>query len=187
MRSLACLLAVSAIACAAGPRRARPDRMLIGAHARHFAAPTRSDVAFRDSNPPPREMTVGHEAVGATAQFTAGVRDNLYVGGELEGGMLDTPGSSTAASYGVAGIDLPFAAGSIGGELASGWRTVRYSTETDDYAKIVIEPRVRAQVWLSDQVSLAATGGMTLSDQRVWMAGVSIGVHSFAFSNWKRD
>ncbi len=165
-------------------RERRPARMFLGANARHFSAPTSSEVAFRDRTPP-REMTVSHEAVAATAQFTMGMRHRTYIGGELETGMLDVAGSSTAGAYGVFGIDLPFSGGSIGGEVASGWRAVRYSTDTEDISKIVLEPRVRAQVWLSELVTLAVTAGTTLSEQSVWMAGVSIGIHSYSFNHWK--
>jgi hypothetical protein len=187
IRSIALVLAVFAVGCAFDPaRERRPARMMIGANARHFQAPIRSgDVAFRDSMPPPREMTVGHEAVAGSVQFTQGMRHHTYIGGELEAGALDEPGSSTAGAYVVSGIDLPCAAGSLGGELASGWRSVRYSNDTDDVSKIVFEPRLRAQVWLSEYITLAATGGMTLSEQQVFMAGVSIGIHSWSFGKWK--
>jgi len=180
--------ALGTTGCAFDPARdRRPARILIGANARHFQAPIRnSEVAFRDSNPPSREMTVAHEAASATAQFTMGMRHRMYLGGELEAGVLDEAGSSTAGAYGVFGLDLPFAAGSFGGELASGWRTVRYSTESADFSKLVVEPRLRASVWLSELVTLAATAGMTLGDQAVWMAGVSVGIHSSPFGRWSR-
>lgn len=185
---LVAVLAGIATGCAFDPaRERRPARMMLGANARHFAAPTSAEVAFRDTTPPPREMTVSHEAVAATAQFTMGMRHHTYVGGELEAGALDEPGSSTAGAYGVFGIDLPFSGGSFGGEVASGWRGVRYSTDTDDISKMILEPRLRAQVWLSELVTLAVTAGTTLGEQRVWMAGISIGIHSYSFGNWKPE
>ena len=128
----------------------------------------------------------GTQAVAATAQFTLGMRHRTYVGGELETGALDSRGSSTAGVYGVFGVDLPFAAGALGAELASGWRSVRYSTDTDDISNLVVEPRLRASVWLSEQTTLSVTGGMTLDDRPVFMAGVSIGIHSNDFGAWKK-
>jgi len=186
-RLLALTLVVTALGCALDPARdKRPSRALIGANARHFQAPIkRSQVAFRDTNPPAKEMTVDHEAVSATAQFTMSMRHRTYAGGELEAGVLEGAGSSTAGMYGVFGVELPFAGGALGGELASGWRTVRYSMEGADFSKVVIEPRLRASVWLSEFVTLAATGGLTLGEQSVWMAGVSIGVHSSPFGRWR--
>lgn len=181
------ILLVLLSACVLDPsRHKRPARLQIGANARHFAAPMTSRVAFRDSTPPPKVMTESHEAIAATAQFTMGMRHHAYVGGELETGALDSPGSSTAGAYGVLGIDLPFAAGALGAELASGWRSVRYSTDTDDITSLVIEPRVRASVWLSEQTSLAVTGGMTLDDKPVFMAGVMFGIHSTEFGAWTK-
>lgn len=179
------LVGATLVGCAFDPyRNKRPARLLLGANARHFAAPLRSEVAFRDTTPPAKEMTVPHEAAAATAQFTMGMRHDLYIGGELEAGMLDEPGSSLGAAYGVFGYDHRFAAGSIGAELATGWRSVRYSTDAEDLSKTIVEPRLRAQVWLSEYATLAATGGFTLGDQAVWMAGVSIGLHSSSFGAW---
>ncbi len=174
-------------ACVFDPsRNKRPARLQLGANARHFSAPMSSAVAFRDSTPPPKVMTESYEAVAATAQFTLGMRHRTYVGGELETGALDSRGSSTAGVYGVFGVDLPFAAGALGAELASGWRSVRYSTDTDDISNLVVEPRLRASVWLSEQTTLSVTGGMTLDDRPVFMAGVSIGIHSNDFGAWKK-
>lgn len=185
MKSILLILLVSQSACAFDPgRHKRPARLLIGANARHYAAPAGSQVAFRNATPPPKVMTESHEAVGATAQFTLGMRHRTYIGGELEAGSLDSRGSSTAGAYGVLGIDLPFAAGAFSAEVASGWRSVRYSTETDELTSLVIEPRLRASVWLSPQTSLAVTGGMTLDDQPVYMAGVMFGIHSNLFNTF---
>lgn len=174
-------------ACVLDPsRHKRPARMQVGATARHFAAPAGSDVAFRDSMPPPKVMTESHEAVAASLQFTQGLRHHLYLGGELEAGALDSRGSSTAAGYGVFGLDLPFAAGTVGAEVATGFRSVRYSTDTDDLTNFVVEPRLRASVWTSEQTSLAVVGGMTLDDQPVFMAGVMFGIHSNALDSFGR-
>jgi hypothetical protein len=184
------LLAAAVTGCALDPHRHdRRTRLLLGANTRHFQAPiSNGNVAFRDTAPPPAVMTTSHEAVAATANFTVNALSRrTYVGGELEAGMLTQRGSSTGAAYGIFGYDHPLSigrpgsaipGGSFGAELATGWRTVRYSIETDDYAKIVVEPRLRAQVWLSEYISLAATAGMTVGEQAVFMGGISVGVHS---------
>ncbi len=184
---LASLLAGFATGCAFDPHRhKRPARFLVGANARHFSAPMSSQVAFRNATPPPKVMTQSHEAIAATAQFTMGMRHHTYLGGELETGALDSSGSSTAGAYGVLGMELPFAAGALGAELASGWRSVRYSTNTEDFTSVVIEPRVRASVWLSEQTTLSVTGGMTLDDKPVYMAGVMFGIYSSSLGAWSR-
>ena len=77
-------------------RNKRPARLQLGANARHFSAPMSSEVAFRNSTPPPKVMTESHEAVAATAQFRMGRRHRTYIGGELGTGALDSAGSSTA-------------------------------------------------------------------------------------------
>lgn len=196
MTRIAILVALACSACVLDPsRHKRPSRMQIGANARHFTAPMGSgpesrlidqQVAFRTSNPPPKEMTTSHQAASISGQFTQGMRHGLYLGGELEAGMLDVAGSSTAGAYGIFGFEHMFAAGSIGGELASGWRSVRYTTDADDLSTLVVEPRVRASVWLGEQTSLAVTGGMTLDDRPAFVAGVSIGIHQNPFDKFGR-
>lgn len=185
IRALALAWAVTSVACAFDPNRhRRPARLLLGANTRHFTAPDGANVAFRDTTP--SVMTSSHESVAATAQFTLGASHRTYFGGELETGFLDIAGSSTAGAYAVFGIDHPLSsAASIGAEVAGGWRTVRYSIDTPDVDKAILEPRVRAQVWLSELVTLAVTGGMTLGSQSVFMGGVSIGIHSTEFGAYK--
>ncbi|MBA2542387.1 MAG: hypothetical protein H0V17_22285 [Deltaproteobacteria bacterium] len=185
IKALAVALALTSVACAFDPNRhRRPARLLLGANTRHFTAPSGSNVAFRDTTP--TVMTSSHESIGGTAQFTLGASHHTYFGGELETGFLNGPGSSTAGAYGVFGIDHPLSsAAMVGAELAGGWRTVRYSIDTPDVDKMVLEPRVRAQVWLSEFVTLAATGGMTLGEQSVFMGGISIGIHSTELGVYK--
>jgi hypothetical protein len=156
-----------------------PARLTIGAATRRFAAPVDNDSAtFRQSPPPAPELTVPHESVLATVGFTMASKYGTYAGGEIETGVLDSPGSSAAGMYGVFGVRRAIEAGYFAAELASGWRSVRYSLDTEPVGKLVAEPRLRADVWLGPQFTLGATLGLTLGDQTVWMAGVSLGVHS---------
>jgi hypothetical protein len=162
-----------------------PTRLTLGAATRHFDSPIdpKSAAALRQSTPTPpvAALTTPHDSVMGTVGFTMASRYGTYAGGEIETGVLDTPGSSTAGIYGVAGARLSLDRVYLAGEIASGWRTVRYSLDTTDVGKMVIEPRVRADMWLGPQFTLGATAGLTLGDQTVWMIGASLGIHSHDF------
>lgn len=159
--------------------------MHFGAGARHFGAAT-GTTEFRTTTDPPREMMTSHEAVMGTLGFTMSGAYGLYAGGEAEAGMLDVPGSNAAAAYGIFGIGREVGGVTLGGELAAGYRTIRYSVDSDDYGKLVAEPRGRAEVWLGPQVTLGATAGLTVGEQMVWMAGFYIGVHSHEHDRFGR-
>jgi len=176
-------LGLAATACVFdGHAHDRPARMHIGATSRHFAAPAGEPQAFRNTTPPPPTvLTTSHDAALFDVQFAMRANRYVYAGGEVETGVLDDPGSSTAAVYGVLGAELPLHGAAIAAELASGYRTVRYSTDTEDLGKLVVEPRLSAHVWMSPRLTLETTGGLTLGDQRVWMVGAYLGVHSHDF------
>jgi len=161
--------------------------MQLGAQARHFPAGQQFPFAsFKATETPTMKTTEAHEAFLASFGLTMGMRSNMYVGGELEAGALETRGSSAAGGYAVFGMQLPFGRSSLAGELAGGYRTVRFGVETEDLERAVVEPRVRGEVWLGPRVTLSASAGWTIGDQSIWMAGASIGIHQSDYDEWKR-
>jgi hypothetical protein len=182
-------LAIVLSGCAYSSYKDRPARFNVGVTTRQIATPTTGDanqVAFRtrpSSTPPTSETadTETHKAIMGSAQFTMQTAWHTYLGGEVEAGVLDTTGSSAAGMYGVGGIESPLGFGKIGAELAAGYRTMRYSTQSEDIGKYLVEPRLKAELWISDQFTFGATLGGTLEDHPVWMAGIYLGVHSHAF------
>jgi len=122
---------------------------------------------------------VSSKAVAGNAQFTSELNRNVLVGGELEFGALETRGSSYGAAYGIFGLQHLMTGGSIGAEIAGGYRTMRFYGE-DDINDLVLEPRLRAQFRVASQFTFGAVAGTTLGEQ-TWMAGFYLGVHSHRY------
>jgi hypothetical protein len=95
---------------------------------------------------------------------------------KIETGVLDTPARVPRKSvFGIATDSIA--------PLAAGARPAGEPVRLDapDTGKLVAEPRLRADMWLGPQFTLGATAGVTLSDQNVWMVGLSLGIHSHEF------
>lgn len=167
-------------------RHTRPARLEIGANTRGFsAAPAAArspDVAAIESagasgggGEPARQQFA---AVSGSVQFTMGMAHRTYLGGELEAGALDERGSNLAAGYGVFGVEQPVQAGTLGVELAGGYRSIRHNLDDGADGHAVLEPRLRGQLWLGAQVTLGAIAGASIGDGLGWVAGIQLGVHS---------
>ncbi len=149
----------------------------IGFNVRQFAATPGEMTAFRgQASEPAIEAGVARTF---SLRFTRRFRHGFWLGGEAETGVLAEPGSNLAGAYGVAGVrGMLGTRVALAVELAAGPRWVRYASELDDVAKVIAEPRVRAEVWVHPQWTLGGAIGSTLGGGDVWMAGVYVGVHS---------
>ena len=167
--------------CVVDPyRQDRPIRMLVGANARDITN-SENGATFRTaSGETPESKHASHGAGTGDVQFTVKYRV-LLVGAEVETGRLGTDGSNFAGAYGVLGAEHKMSSSSIGVELVSGWRGLRYKGDTDDVNSFVTEPRVRGQIQISDQLTFGAVAGATLGELGSWMAGAYIGFHSRSF------
>ena len=123
-------------------------------------------------------------AVTGSAQFTMALRSHAYLGGEVEAGSLGTVGSNFAGAYGIGGFEESGRRGSLALELAIGARQLSFDVTSPSVTTTIIEPRLRAQVWLSDQFTLGAAIGADPGDH-AWMAGLSLSVYSTMFNSWK--
>jgi hypothetical protein len=181
-RALALALLVVA-ACAFDPQRAiRPARFTVGMNAQRITpAPDPTTVTARTTDGGSAPPSASSNAVAMSGQFTMSTRDHLYLGGEVEAGRLADPGSNLAGAYGIMGAEGVSHVGSLGVELATGWRGVRYTIDSNEVNDAIVQPRVRGQLWVSPQVTLGAAAGATLVGDRGWMAGVYLGVHSSLF------
>jgi len=178
--TLLVLAALSSTVASAERRREPPVEFEVGFNNRQFAALPGEMTAFRGPIADPAvQANVAHTV---SLRFTTATRRGVFLGGEAETGVLATPGSNLAGAYGVAGVR-----GRIGeriavaAELAAGGRWIRYGDKYDDVARLVGEPRVRAEVWLHPQWTLGGAIGSTLGARDVWMVGVYVGVHSLPF------
>ena len=175
-------------ACAFDPARdIRPARFTVGMNAQHIATPAPDPTTFtaRTTDGGSAQPSASSNAVAMSAQFTMATRDRLYLGGEVEAGRLAEPGSNLAGAYGILGAEGASHFGSLGVELATGWRGVRYTIDSNEVNDAIVQPRVRGQLWVSPQVTLGAAAGATLVGDRGWMAGVYLGVHSSLFGTFR--
>jgi hypothetical protein len=155
----------------------------VGVNTRHFAAVPGDDIAFRSSTGDTDSSLPAGEAVTTSIRFTGKARYNTFFGVEGEvGEMIGYSTSNIAGAYGVAGARGELGRLRVAAELVAGRRWVRYEiVGKSDPSVMMMEPRVRADLWLSPRLTLGGAVGATLGDRRVWMAGFYIGLHSADF------
>jgi hypothetical protein len=191
MKQLIVAIAVLGGGCVMDRQAAdRPAHFQVGINTRqlapHASAPSDPNIALRSTQPtePAGADDSRITSTTGTVQFTMATRYHTYLGAEAESGYLGKSGSNFAGAYGILGVEQSGRYGSIAAEVAAGVRDLRYGFASPDVTSGVIEPRVRAQLWLSDQFALGAALGTDLGDH-AWMAGLSLGVYSNAFNVWK--
>ncbi len=90
------------------------------------------------------------------------------------------------------GARATFGLGALGAELAGGLRMVSYgfdsqylscATTTSVLARAAVaEARVRGELWLGPWIAAGVTVGTSVLEQRAWMGGVYLGIHTRAFN-----
>ncbi len=167
-------------------REDRPARVRFGVTTHRLSSETGDSlVAARSGEPMPTSTKAGPStAITGSAQFTMSFRGPVYLGVEAEGGAMTRSGSNYAGGYGVIGAESTSGIGSLAVELVAGRRWMRQDTESADVSSFAVEPRLRAQFWMTDQLTFGAAIGATPID-RSFMAGVFLGVHSSVFNSWK--
>lgn len=185
-RSLRC----AAVVVLAFPASAAADRgghgavqIEVGLNTRHFAAAAPSEVVFRSTTGESDPSLAEGTALTTSIRFTGHTRFNTFAGVEGEVGQLvGFPESNFAGAYGVLGTRGDLGRARLSAELVAGRRWVRYEIiGREDPTKLVAEPRVRADFFVSPSWTLGAAVGATLSERQVWMAGVYVGVHGLPF------
>ncbi len=175
---LVCLLASTAAA-----DDSRAFHFEVGVNTRHFT-PDRENVAFRTTtDPSPDPSLEGGNGMTMSLRFTGRTRYNTYLGVEGEAGkMIGLSESNIAGAYGVAGARGQLGRLRLAAELVAGKRWVRYEFGArSDPSAMIMEPRVRGDLWVASQFSIGGAVGSTLSDRAVWMAGLYITFHSNPF------
>ena len=166
---------------------------------------------FRAIGSPAGEASARETTVLSTLRVGFGLARGLYLAGELELGGVAQPAarveitptdaplaptiqptsSLTVGGLAVAGFHGALGGGTVGVELAGGVRSISYAYESHLLASTahaslsatspVLEPRVRAQGWLSPFVSVGAFAGASVLERGAWMAGVQLGFSSQPF------
>jgi hypothetical protein len=167
----------------------RPARLQLGAAVRQerVATSATGGVAARTITPGGSVGAVDTTAAtGATTgvlQFTMSAPYGAYLGGELESGTLGGPGSQLGGAYGVLGTEHGSSLGALSLEVALGPQWRRAGQDAADVTRFAVEPRARAQLWLTPQVTLGGVLGTSgpLGDGG-YMAGVYLGVYGTAYN-----
>jgi hypothetical protein len=165
----------------------RPARFNAGPTVRAFNVPVApsdgapTTTASRTIDEPDATQTDRLSAASVGLQFVMQTALHTYMGGEIEAGRLEAEGSNFSGAYWVIGGEHAGKLGSIGAELASGWRGIKPGYGADTENELVFEPRVRGQLWIAEQWTIGAAAGARLGGGGDWMAGVYLGVHSHAF------
>lgn len=163
----------------------RLARMQMGANMRHISMPmpepklgSRGALARTTSPTDPQPDAESSSGVTGSLQFTMRQVGNFYAGGEIEAGPFERPGSYFGGAYAVLGMEARSSSGSISVELMGGRQWLRYDFDAEDVPVTVFEPRARAQLALSPQVSLGAVIGAGLTGDAGWMSGIYLGFYS---------
>jgi len=155
----------------------------VGFNTRHFAAAhAAEDVAFRSTEEPDPSLDSG-TAVTGSVRFTGRTRYNTFLGVEAETGYLvGIDHSNLGGLYGLFGMRHDLGRLRIAAEIAAGRRWIRYAVAKEfDDSVIMVEPRVRGDLWLTPKLTLGGAVGATIGDRSVWMAGLYLGLHDFEF------
>lgn len=163
----------------------RLARVQLGVNSRQLSVQKPDDkpsYIARTTEPVPQPSNEqASSGVTGSLQFTMRYPRNnipIYMGAEVEAGPLENQGYLGGA-YGVVGAEAASGRGSLSVELSGGRRWLRSGLNEEDIPGWMLEPRVRAQLTLTPQVTVGGVlGANALPDERGWMAGVYIGMFS---------
>lgn len=172
--------------CVLDPWAVRPTRAQIGPQMRSINVPGPQPItgsvqstASTDPSAPARPVERS-AAASIDLQFTTRFAHQIYVGVEGEAGKASADDADIGGAYAIVGVERAAKVGSVGAELATGWRGLRVPN-SETINRFLLEPRVRGQIWIAEQWSLGGTVGAGFGNSIEWMAGVFLGLHSNAF------
>jgi hypothetical protein len=164
----------------------RLARVQLGVNSRQLTTQAPADkpsYLARTTTPTPQPTANTQDSSGVTGslQFTMRYPRNnipIYMGAEVEAGPLENQGYLGGA-YGVVGAEAASGRGSLSVELSGGRRWLRAGLNEEDIPGWALEPRVRAQLALTPQITVGGMlGANALPDDRGWVAGVYVGMFS---------
>lgn len=168
----------------------RLARVQLGVNSRQLSTPVAADKPRYNiarvtqpttTLPEPTPTEQASSGVTGSLQFTMRYPRNnvpIYMGAEVEAGPLENQGYLGGA-YGVIGAEASSGRGSLSVEMTGGRRWLRSELNAENVPSFMLEPRVRAQLTLTPQVTVGGViGANAMPDERGWMAGVYIGMFS---------
>lgn len=144
-------------------------------------------VAARSTEPPPSAVVGGADtSYTVLERLDIAMNSLMYVGLEFEisptTDATPVPGARTfaAGSQALFGLRGGSRRLKLGAEIAAGGRMVEIAfVDADD--ELVLEARVRGQLWLTPWVTIGGLYGTSLRDRGEWLAGIQLGVHTYSW------
>ena len=181
---------VLAIVVVSSPVRAEPDEgsvsrdepyvaVSFGLTIRHLPRSAAASTASRSTSPTPVAPAGSDTSYSFVQQYAAATTRHSYFGVEVEispnpdEGPEPDPGRMAAGAHGVFGIMAGTQHLRLGADIAGGLRLF----ENDD-EKLVLETRVRGDLWITPWVTVGAAVGTSLVDRGDWVTAIYIGMHT---------
>jgi hypothetical protein len=166
-----------------------PDMFVqVGMNIRHFTggAPL---AAARTTSPVRMPTDTGNDALMFDERIGYPLSTGIYLAFDFELGNFANSESNKAndrdfvldglLSLGARGGLGPF---SLGAELAGGVMQSSFPRQTNEETDGIIEARGRAELWLAPWFTVGGAVGASLLDRGDWMAGLYLGVHTWAYA-----
>jgi hypothetical protein len=150
---------------------------------RHLPRNPAAGTASRSTSPTMVEPAGSDTIYSFVQQYAAATTRHSYIGLEVEiapnpdEGPEPDAGRMAAGAHGVFGIMAGTQHVRLGADVAGGLRLF----ENDD-EKLMLETRVRGDIWLTPWVTLGAAVGTSLVDRGDWVTAIYIGMHTDTFT-----
>ena len=168
-----------------------PDMFVqVGMNLRHFTSSAPSSAA-RSTSPDGSHMSGagGDDALMFDERIGYPLSRGVYLAFDFELGNFANSESNKASerdfvldgllSLGVRGGLGPF---SVGAEMAGGVMQSSFPKEPNEQTDAILEARGRAELWLAPWFTVGGAIGASLIDRGAWMAGLYLGVHTWAYA-----
>jgi hypothetical protein len=160
----------------------------IGMNMRYFATAADPPAVSLRTTAHPTSASHGARALTFDERIGFGLSRGLYTAIDFElgdfSGRNDEATESDLVVAGLAsfGARLWLGPVSLSGELAAGAMETSFPAQTDVHVQGVVEGRGRVDLWLTPWFTINGVLGTSLIDRGDWMAGLYIGLHSWAFA-----
>jgi len=164
-----------------------PDMFVqVGMNIRHFA--THAPMAAARTTTPERPQG-GDDALMFDERIGYPITHGLFMAFDFELGNFANPDSKRTndrdfvldglLSLGVRGGLGPI---SLGAELSGGVMQSSFPQQQGEQTDALVEARGRAELWLAPWFTVGGAIGASLIDRGAWMAGLYLGVHTWAYA-----
>jgi hypothetical protein len=166
-----------------------PDMFVqVGMNMRHFTSSAPMSSA-RSTSPTPEKAPTGDTALMFDERIGYPLSRAFYLAFDFELGNFANSESKRTndrdfvldglLSFGMRGGLGPF---SLGAEVAGGVMQSSFPKQPTEQTDGIFEARGRAELWLAPWFTVGGAIGASLLDRGAWMAGLYLGVHTWAYA-----